>query len=171
MTRFIPLSKYSTISCSHLYGALSLSFLLSFVPYSICFNLLLITLRYSIISSAHSIPILDGFCIRWCQVVQEWRRRGRCIGPRGKGILLMSINLSICVLSILVSNHFLLADGGNLLLRPLVPSVQSMFIYFRFIDFEIIYWLQNFTPLLKDFHAELVDADAEFEIVFVSFDR
>ncbi|KAF8360996.1 hypothetical protein PRIPAC_87919 [Pristionchus pacificus] len=30
---------------------------------------------------------------------------------------------------------------------------------------------RNFTPLLKDFHAELVDADAEFEIVFVSFDR
>ncbi|GMS84680.1 hypothetical protein PENTCL1PPCAC_6855, partial [Pristionchus entomophagus] len=30
---------------------------------------------------------------------------------------------------------------------------------------------RNFTPLLKDFHAELVDEDAAFEIVFVSFDR
>ncbi|GMR37016.1 hypothetical protein PMAYCL1PPCAC_07211, partial [Pristionchus mayeri] len=30
---------------------------------------------------------------------------------------------------------------------------------------------RKFTPLLKDFHAELVDDDAEFEIVFVSFDR
>ncbi|GMT16804.1 hypothetical protein PFISCL1PPCAC_8101 [Pristionchus fissidentatus] len=29
---------------------------------------------------------------------------------------------------------------------------------------------RNFTPLLKDFHAELED-DGEFEIVFVSFDR
>lgn len=30
---------------------------------------------------------------------------------------------------------------------------------------------RQFTPILKDFHAELKESDADFEIIFVSFDR